>query len=131
MARLEERVKLARRALTSLEALLDLGRPATPVERDAAIQRFEYTFEAAWKAARQYLREMEGLDVGSPKGVIRASLRVGLIDENMARLGLEMADDRNLTVHTYNEAVAEAIHGRLPEYAGLMRHWLEAMQARL
>ena len=33
------------------------------IERDAAIMRFAYTFEAAWKAVQLYLYEHEGLDV--------------------------------------------------------------------
>jgi hypothetical protein len=44
---------------------------------------------------------------------------------------MEMAEDRNLTVHTYNEQLAEAIYGRLPGYAELMDHWLSAMERRL
>jgi hypothetical protein len=54
--------------------------------RDAAIQRFEYTFEATWKAAQIYLRQVEGLEVGSPKGVLRLSLQVGVLDASEARL---------------------------------------------
>jgi nucleotidyltransferase substrate binding protein (TIGR01987 family) len=99
--------------------------------RDAAIQRFEYTFEATWKAAQIYLREVEGLEVGSPKGVVRLSLQVGVLDESEARLALAMVDDRNLTVHAYNEAIAEAIAQRLAEYASLMSRWLRTMAGRL
>ena len=36
-----------------------------------SVQRFEFTFEAVWKAALIYIKEIEGLDVGSPKGVLR------------------------------------------------------------
>lgn len=131
MERLKERLAIARRALGTLEELLGLEGPVSNVVRDAAIQRFEYTFEAVWKAAQLYLRIMEGLDNNSPKGVIRASLRVGLLDENQVRLGLDMTDDRNRTVHTYNEDIARAIYGRLPDYAGLMRYWLESMSKML
>ncbi|WP_245606076.1 nucleotidyltransferase substrate binding protein [Thermus amyloliquefaciens] len=38
----------------------------------------------------------------------------------LERLALTMADDRNLTVHTYNEALAQAIFARLGGYAQLM-----------
>jgi nucleotidyltransferase substrate binding protein (TIGR01987 family) len=99
--------------------------------RDAAIQRFEYTFEAVWKAGQAYLREVEGLVVGSPKGVVRLSLQVGILGEEDARLALAMADDRNLTVHAYNEAIAEAIAQRLAGYARLTDRWLQAIAERL
>ncbi len=37
-----------------------------------------------------------------------------------------MVDDRNQTVHTYNEAVADAIYARLAGYVPLLRAWLVA-----
>ena len=42
---------------------------------------------------------------------------VGMLGEEDARLALVMVDDRNLTVHAYNDAVAEAISQRLAGYA--------------
>ncbi|MBW1863263.1 MAG: nucleotidyltransferase substrate binding protein [Deltaproteobacteria bacterium] len=77
MERLKQKVDSANRALKTLQELLDLHSP-TIVERDAAIQRFEYTFEAVWKAGKAFLREIEGLEIGAPKGVIRGFLQVGL-----------------------------------------------------
>ena len=131
MERIEERLAVAHSALGTLEELTGLGPEVTEVERDATIKRFEYTFETVWKAAQIYLRQMEGLDVGSPKGVIRASLSIGLLTENEAKLGLEMTDDRNLAVHVYNRDLAKAISDRIPEYAKLMGKWLEAMDEML
>ena len=94
MERLTERLATARAALETLNELV--RKPdRSKVERDAAIQRFEYTFEAVWKAAQLYLREVEGLDVGSPKRAARAALQVGLFDEAHARQVLVMVDDRN------------------------------------
>ncbi len=48
MERLIERLQVARRALSTLQELTNKPK-LTVVERDAAIQRFEYTFEAAWR----------------------------------------------------------------------------------
>lgn len=130
MERLRERLNTARRALDSLQKLPFEKTNSDDVIRDAAIQRFEYTVEAIWKAGQVYLREREGLEIGSPKGVIRACFRVGLLDGDQTRLALEMVDDRNLTVHTYNEALAQAIVSRVPKYVHLMKQWLEAMMER-
>ena len=50
---------------------------------------------------------------------------MGLLDEAAARLGLEMVRDRNLTVHTYNERLADEIHARLQAYLehdGVLAH---------
>jgi nucleotidyltransferase substrate binding protein (TIGR01987 family) len=129
MERLRERLITAGKALATLEEVMALTRPSA-IERDAALQRFEYTFEAVWKAAKQLLLELEGLDMGSPKSVIRASREMGILDEEETVEALQMADDRNLTVHTYNEALASAIYERLKGYVVLLRHWLEEMELR-
>ncbi len=130
MERLNERLEVALRALASLEAL---ARSATPtaIERDAAIQRFEYTFEAVWKLAQLFLSRQEGIAAGSPKAAIRGSLEAGLLDDVTASRALQMADDRNLTVHTYQEALAQQIFGRLAGHCDLLHAWIEAMRARL
>lgn len=128
MERLKERLGVARRALSSLKELVEIPQPSR-VERDAAIQRFEYTSEAVWKAAQRYLLVVEGLNVGSPKGCLRACREVGLLTDEQTALGLEMVDDRNLTVHTYNEAVAEDIYQNLvSRYAEMLAVWLAVME---
>ncbi len=63
MERLNERIKMANKALTALRGILSYHE-VTDVVKDAAIQRFEFTFEASWKAAKQYLYDVEGLDIG-------------------------------------------------------------------
>jgi len=117
---LSRRLALARRALGTLREVLAV--PKTAITRDAAIQRFEYSFETTWKAAQRHLRDAEGLDPGSPASVIRATHAVGL--------GLEMVRDRNLTVHTYNERLADEIHSRLQAYLDMMESWLTAIEGR-
>lgn len=128
MEELKRRLALARRALGTLREVL--AEPKTAITRDAAIQRFEYSFETTWKAAQRHLRDAEGLDSGSPASVIRSAHAVGLLDEAAARLGLEMVRDRNLTVHTYNERLADEIFGRLGGYRDLMDTWLSAIERR-
>jgi nucleotidyltransferase substrate binding protein (TIGR01987 family) len=125
---LKRRLALARRALGTLREVLAV--PTTAITRDAAIQRFEYSFETTWKAAQRHLRDAEGLDSGSPANVIRSAHAVGLLDEASARLGLEMVRDRNLTVHTYNERLADEIFARLRGYLDLMDSWLTAIERR-
>lgn len=128
MDRLNLALGAARRALSTLEELAGGGSP-TPVERDAAIQRFEYTFEATWKLLSLYLRDREGVVAASPKSAFRAAMRAGLLAEEDARLALDMADDRNLTVHTYIEELAARIYARLPAYAALLRRVIETASA--
>ncbi len=122
MDRVARRIEMAQRALSSLEALA--GEAPTPIVRDASIQRFEYTFEAVWKAAQAVLWDRFGVELASPKPIVRASFENGLLTEDEARLALAMADHRNLTAHTYNEALADEIFGALPSYRLLLRRWL-------
>ena len=68
-----------------------------------------------WKFSKALL-EREGVTCRSPRGCVRELLSAGFIDEETARLLLKMVGDRNLTVHTYREEVAEEIFGRLPGY---------------
>lgn len=127
MERLRKRVDTAKRALKTLQELLEVENP-TIVERDAVIQRFEYTFEALWKTGKLFLREIEGLEIGSPKGVIRGFLQVGMFTEDQTALALTMVDDRNLTSHTYNEGLAEQIYDQVGDYADVMANWLTAIE---
>lgn len=126
MERLSERLSDAHRALASFTELATLRERST-IERDAAIIRFAYTFEAVWKAAQLYLYEHEGLEVGSPKQSIRASRRVGLLSDEQAESALSMTNDRNLVVHVYREAVASDLDTRLHLHAATLAAWLGAM----
>jgi uncharacterized protein YutE (UPF0331/DUF86 family) len=124
--RLSERLAGARRALASFEELVT-RRERSVIERDAAIMRFAYTFEAVWKAAQLYLYEHEGLEIGSPKQSIRASRGVGLLSDEQAQSALSMTDDRNLVVHVYRDAVAADLDTRLHLHATTLAAWLAAM----
>lgn len=121
---------MADKALTAFQDVMSIQNPTT-IERDAAIQRFEFTFEAIWKAAKQMLFDVEGIDVGSPKGVIRSCREIGIIDESETIFALQMVDDRNLTVHTYNEALAIEIYERLKIYLELLEEWLSEIKSRV
>lgn len=59
--------------------------------------------------------------------MVRASLENGLLTEEEARTGLAMVDHRNLTAHTYNEELANAIFAQIPGYRRLLRNWLERL----
>ena len=127
MERLTRRIQMARRALATLQELTPIASP-TLVERDAAIQRFEYSTEACWKAAQSALSIQFGLELASPKSVIRASAQNALLTEADARLAMDLVDDRNLTSHTYNEALAQTIWSRLPTHLSVLQRWMAALE---
>lgn len=129
MEQLGERLNATRRALDTLAEALRM--PFSVIVRDAAIQRFEYSFESLWKLLQAYLGTAEGIVSNSPKQCFREALKVGLLAAEDAEHCLEMTDDRNLTSHTYIEAIAVAIFGKLPGYHRLMDDLWGGLQSRL
>ena len=130
MDRVKELLNFALKALITFEKLVNLSDPSD-VERDAAIQRFEYTFETSWKTAQAYLADRELLESASPKGVIRGCFKAGMFDEETAEKIMGIANDRSLTVHTYKEEFAIQLYARLSSHAILMRRWLVEIQKRI
>ncbi len=123
MERLEVRYKDAQRALGTLREILQ--QPFSIIIRDAAIQRFEYTFEAFWKFLKEYLRVKEGIICNSPKSCFREIFAVGMIKEDDTVKLLEMTDNRNMTSHTYREEIAQGIYNKLGDYRKLMEDIIE------
>ncbi|RWZ54577.1 hypothetical protein EQV77_14915 [Halobacillus fulvus] len=66
------------------------------------------------------------MDTGSPKSV-QSCREVNLLEDEETVLALEMVNDCNLTVHTYNEEVAIKILNNLPKYHNLLHQWDERM----
>ena len=113
------KVKNFGNALITLEDILN--EKETVIIRDATIQRFEYTFEAMWKALKFHLLDAEGQNCNSPKQCIRTAGQVGLLNADETELALKLVDDRNMTTHTYIEAVAIKIFKDIPKYSKIMR----------
>jgi nucleotidyltransferase substrate binding protein (TIGR01987 family) len=129
MEQLKERLESCQRALTTLDEILAMT--FSTVVRDASIQRFEYSFESLWKLLKAYLYRYEGIVCNSPKQCFREGLKVELLSVEEVETCLAMTDDRNLTSHTYLEAVAEAIYRQLPSYLAVMKSLLENIQGRI
>jgi nucleotidyltransferase substrate binding protein (TIGR01987 family) len=94
-----------------------LKAPESDVSRDAAIQRFEFCFELAWKSIQERARG-EGLDCQSPKGCLRVAFKTSWIENEQGWLAL--LEDRNRTSHTYGEDLAKVVFRRLPNYLPLL-----------
>jgi len=106
------------KALKTLKEITE--QPYSIIVRDAAIQRFEYSFEIFWKFVKEYMRYEEGVICNSPKSCFRDAFKVDLISEEETIKALEMTDDRNQTSHTYHEEVAQEIYTKIEDYYKLM-----------
>jgi nucleotidyltransferase substrate binding protein (TIGR01987 family) len=130
MERLKERIAQARRAVATFREAVGKTPPSV-LERDAAILRFQYSFEAVWKAAQRYLGIVEQIETGSANGTIRSCRDIGLLADENAETALAMLRDRNLLVHMYQEKLAAALYPKLASYATALESWLERIEARL
>lgn len=79
---------------------------------DGIIQRFEFTFELAWKLMKDYLA-YEGIEVNSPRSVIRAAYENHLIDDGES--WIDMLMDRNKTSHIYDKKLSLEIYNNIKD----------------
>lgn len=86
------------------------------VEIAGIIQAFEFTFECLWKALKSKLED-EGLPVTSPKSAFQQAYKSALLTEE--KVWLQMLEDRNLVVHTYNKDLADKIYRNITISVGL------------
>jgi len=70
------------------------------LEKEGLIQRFEYTFELAWKTLKDYLEAQE-VTAAFPREVIKTAFHYGLISDG--EVWMEMLEKRNIIAHTYDE----------------------------
>jgi uncharacterized protein YutE (UPF0331/DUF86 family) len=129
VARLEARLAEAEAALATLDEAVG-KEPRSLMERDGAILRLIYTFEAAWKACQQLLAESEDTEVASANTTIRAARRLGWLSDEDAEAAIKIGRDRNLAVHMYRGRIGAEIDERLAGHAALLRRWLEALRKR-
>lgn len=93
------------KATSRLQEAIDL--PSTIINQDACIKRFEISFELAWKLLQSMVRE-NGIEIYGPKNAIREAAKLGLINE--VERWFEFLEARNLTVHTYEEKIAQIVY---------------------
>jgi nucleotidyltransferase substrate binding protein (TIGR01987 family) len=99
----EKALLLLREALADVESLSKL-------EKEGAVQRFEFTVELAWKTLKDYL-EHSGvvLEQSTPKNVIKQAFAAKIITDG--QLWIDILDCRNQMSHTYDEvAFGHAVH---------------------
>ena len=93
------------------------------LEKEGIIQRFEYTFELAWKVLKDKM-EFDGivLDQISPKTVVRQAFAAKYIND--PDTWLKMIGDRNLMSHTYDFVKFEALIQSIADsYLPMLDEW--------
>lgn len=105
-----------------------LKQPENDLVRDAAIQRFEFCFELAWKSIQAVAR-LEGQECTSPRNALSTAWRAGWIGDEA--LWLDMLNDRNKTSHTYREAMAREVFENLVRYVSAIVQLQQSLATRV
>ncbi len=104
------------------EALRDAK---SPLEKAGAIQGFELCYELAWKTLKRVLA-YRGIEVASPRETFRqAALEKLILDIEQ---WFDFIRKRNLTVHIYNQAIAEEIFLSLPIFINEFQSLISTLQ---
>jgi len=98
-------------------------------EVQGLIQCFEYTFELAWKTAKDYL-EAQGFDVKSPRQTIQIAFQIALVQNG--HVWIDALEKRNLMAHTYDENTAQEAERLIREqYYAALKALLDELTKRL
>lgn len=125
MSSIQIKFEKFQKALTSLEKIYLKPLNEDRSNIDATIQRFEFTFELAWKLLKAYFKERD-IELYYPKDIIKEAFAAAIINDE--DLWIEMLSDRNMTSHTYDEKLADEIHGRIKNYVPELKKLLELMK---
>ncbi len=107
--RWQQRFENYQKALSQLNSAVTLLRKLglSDLEKQGVIQTFKFTYELGWSLLKDYLQWQGIENIVGARDAIRESFKSGLISEGHA--WMEMLQDRNRSVHTYNEKTANAI----------------------
>jgi nucleotidyltransferase substrate binding protein (TIGR01987 family) len=107
--RWKQRFQNFRRAFALLQEAMEEGPDRlSDLEKEGVIQRFEFSFELAWKCMKDFL-EAGGLTLSpvTPKQVLKEAFAAKIIEDG--HVWIEMLDQRNRASHTYDEVILNEI----------------------
>lgn len=97
------------------------------LEKEGIVQRFEYTFELAWKTMKDYLN-YKGIDVSLPRDVIKQAFAHSIITNG--ELWIRMLESRNVMSHAYDERAFERTFEKIQhEYSGALQELITFFDA--
>src|SRR5574343_930068 len=103
-------------------------RPLSPLEQQGLIQASEFTHELAWNVLKDYFFWQGNSAITGSRVATREAYSKGLLDDGEAWMA--MIKSRNLSSHTYNQNVADAIADAVvSQYYPLMRAFEQRMRA--
>nr|WP_237737614.1 nucleotidyltransferase substrate binding protein [Rickettsia sibirica] len=129
MSKINLKLEKFRKAFMKLE---DIYLKPTTEDRayiDATIQRFEFTFELAWKFLKEYFSQ-KGTFLHYPKEVIKEAFVAGIINDES--LWIYMLTDRsNMISYTYDKKLADEIYNRIRNYVPELKKLLNIIDLKI
>jgi nucleotidyltransferase substrate binding protein (TIGR01987 family) len=110
--RIQEKIINYKMVLNKLQRIVDEPE-VNDYRLDALIQRFEFTYELAWKLIKAWL-EYNGIEARTPRDCFREAFTADLIRDGEG--WMNMLVDRNLISHTYDEKDARKIGKNIEEH---------------
>ena len=122
------------RAFVLLRDALENGPDSlNQLEKEGVIQRFEFSFELAWKTLKDYMEE-DGVVFATitPRQVLKEAFAAKILKDG--QVWIDMLDHRILLSHTYNlvkfEQAVKSVHDRYLDAFDRLHEFLqeEAME---
>jgi nucleotidyltransferase substrate binding protein (TIGR01987 family) len=115
-------------AIKRLEAALQYDPEVLDIALDAVIQRFEFTFERAWKSIRLAAKAV-GYDCKSPRGCLKLAYKMEWIEDE--EKWLRLLEARNLTSHTYDQETAIEVYETVKDNFEVFQELLEELRKEI
>jgi nucleotidyltransferase substrate binding protein (TIGR01987 family) len=100
------------------------------LQKDGVIQRFEFTFELAWKTLQDYFEAEGYTDVKGPRTVIRQAFQDHVIKD--PEIWMSILEDRNRMTHTYDGNASDDVFEHIRDsYLAELGELYHALKERL
>ncbi len=125
--RWKQRFSNYEKALRHLEEALSVENPDI-IQKAGMVHFFEMTFELSWKMLKDYLEAQGFEEVVSPRNAIKKAFETSLVQDGHS--WMQMLENRNLTIHTYDEETADQVVAAIREtYYPLLKELYEKLKA--
>ena len=126
--RWQQRLGNFQKALQQLDSAVALSRrrELSDLEKQGLIKAFEFTHELAWNVMRDFFIYQGNTSITGSRDATREAFQKELIADGEG--WMEMIRSRNLTSHTYNQAVADEIVAKV---TGLYHSLFQAFETRM
>lgn len=93
--------------------------------RNGQTQKFEFTVEISWKTLKEFIFQIHGFDLLSPKSVIKKFFELGYLNYEELERFLRALDIRNSFSHIYNREFFLELYNQILPYKGFFSQILK------